>query len=165
MAFGPYVSAAKMSTALAAAGLITHLITASLAVGRGLLGPAASFQRCDRRSVTRAVRWRPPASVRLPPPTNDRRLTTTERHPIPLTGAGAAQHSAFAPDFPPEVDALAALIAYRALAFVAGELLRRKLHPHRLHLEQVLVRDLAISQHLLLVLVGNLGMNAARQLF
>src|SRR5581483_4658279 len=85
MAFGPHVSAAKMSTALAAAGLITHLITASLAVGRGLLGPAASFQRCDRRSVTRAVRWRPPASVRLPttdqrPPTNDHRAASNTAH-------------------------------------------------------------------------------------
>ncbi len=82
---------------------------------------------------------------------------------IPLSRASPAQNRAVPAHFALEVDALAALRADDALALVAGKFFRRHRDLHPLHGEQVLVRHLAVGQHLLLVLVLDLRMHLPRQ--
>src|SRR4051812_10725140 len=63
-----------------------------------------------------------------------------------------------------EVDALAARLAHRPLAFVAREFFRPERDPYPLNVEKVVGRELAIGEHLLLVLVRQLGVRLPRQL-
>src|SRR5512135_1297790 len=119
----------------------------------GASGTGAHRQGGLRRPVRRRIggtRWvalghrfgsRPQLSARL------------EGLIVTLAGAGAAQRLSFTHHFAAEVDPLATLGADRALALVAGKFLRGQLDPYRLDVEQVVVGHLAVSQHLLLVLV------------
>src|SRR6185312_13479533 len=78
---------------------------------------------------------------------------------ITFSGTTPAQGFRTSPDLALEIDALTALCAHNALTFVSGKLLRRKLYMDPLGLKKLLVRNFTISQHLLLVLVFNLGMH------
>ena len=82
---------------------------------------------------------------------------------ISLTGAGAAEHSPFALDLAVKVDSFAAFGTNNAFTFVAGKFFRRKVDLHLLLREQIVFRHLAVGQHLLLILVFDFRMHAARQ--
>src|SRR6185312_10598265 len=74
---------------------------------------------------------------------------------IALAGACAADGLGSEFDLALEIDAFTALRTDHALTFIAGKLFRRQFHMNGLSLKKLLVRHLAIGQHLLLVFVFN----------
>ncbi len=65
----------------------------------------------------------------------------------------------------PEINSFSALFARDALALVSGKLFGRKLNLYPLRREQIVIGHLSIGQHLLLVLVLDLGMELPRERF
>src|SRR5580698_2876784 len=86
-----------------------------------------------------------------------------ERCEVRFPGAGSAQYLSFAPHFSAKVNSFTTRFANHSLAFVSGEFLGRQIYFHPLRGEKVVLGDFAVGQHLLLVLVGNLGVQLASQ--
>src|SRR5579872_4103091 len=84
-----------------------------------------------------------------------------ERYEVRFPGAGSAQYLSFAPYFSAEVDSLAACLTHHSFAFVSWEFFRRQIDFYPLRDEKIVVGNFAVGQHLLLVLVGDLGMHLA----
>src|SRR5690242_3631291 len=72
---------------------------------------------------------------------------------IALTGAGAAQYSAVALHLAAKVDPFAATLANHTFSLITGKLFRRQRNAHPLHVEHLLICQVAVGQHLLLVFV------------
>src|SRR5712692_1957405 len=92
-----------------------------------------------------------------------RRDAALQRFVIPVIaiGAGAAKDFAVAAYLTAEVDAFTTGGADDTLAFVSGKFFWRKFDLHPLRGEQVVVRDFAVSEHLLLVFIPELGVHLA----
>ena len=82
---------------------------------------------------------------------------------VAIAGAAAAEGAAVSEDFAFEGDAFATFGAYDALALVARKLVLGKIDLHPFMREQLVVRQFAIGEHLLLVFVVEFGVHLSRE--
>ena|SRR5579859_2833300 len=88
---------------------------------------------------------------------------SVERLVIGFSGAGAAEDFVIAANFAAEIDSLSADFTGHALTFVPGKFLGWQINFDPLCCEQVVIGDFTVSEHLLLILVCDLGMELAGQ--
>ena len=68
-------------------------------------------------------------------------------------------------NFALEVDALAANFTHYSFAFVAGKFFGRQINFYPLQREKIIIRDFAVGEHLLLILVGDFWMHSPGESF